>query len=199
MDKVFTTYQIAAMLNVDITTVINWINDGRLAAYKTPGGHRRVNISNLIRFLRKYKMPIPEDFADDERKFAPAKKILIVDDDKEVIEYIGRVIERYFSEVKVEFAMNGFLAGEKIAAFKLDLIILDIKLPGIDGFEVMKRLKKGKKMKILAITGYPSAEVKSKILDAGAIEYLVKPFAPKEISEKIRNLLQLKKRNSGNK
>jgi len=57
--KVFTTHQIAKECNVHHTTVINWINEGKLDSYSTPGGHRRVTEENLVRFMNKYQIPVP--------------------------------------------------------------------------------------------------------------------------------------------
>jgi excisionase family DNA binding protein len=58
--KVFTTHQVAKKCNVHHTTVINWINEDRLTAYTTPGGHRRVTEEGLIRFMKKYQIPMPD-------------------------------------------------------------------------------------------------------------------------------------------
>ena len=196
--KPLTTYQISQMVNVNITTVIDWIDKGLLKAYKTPGGHRRVKPSDLLKFLKKYKMPIPDVIAKDvgadlaARPVAISKKVLIVDDDKDILEFISRALKKFYKNIKIEFASDGFMAGKKIAEFKPNLLILDIKMPGMDGFAVLEHLKK-ENMKILAITGYPSKEIKEKIFKAGADDYLVKPFSVEELKQKVENLMGGKK------
>lgn len=59
--QVFTTGEVANLLHVHQTTIIDWIQKGMLKAYHTPGGHRRVEKNNLIGFLESHKMPIPHD------------------------------------------------------------------------------------------------------------------------------------------
>ena len=192
--KIFTTYQISQMVNVNITTVIDWIDKGLLVAYKTPGGHRRIKWNDLVKFLKKYEMPIPAVILSETKNpEAIPKKILIVDDNEDILEFISRAIKKIIKNVKIETITEGFIAGKRIAEFKPDLLILDIKLPGMDGFEVLKHLRVGAglpahNMKIIAITGYPSKETKEKILKAGADDYLTKPFTVEELKQKIENL-----------
>ncbi|MBI5574310.1 MAG: response regulator [Elusimicrobia bacterium] len=213
--KPLTTYQISQMVNADISTVIDWIDSGKLKAYKTPGGHRRIKWNDLIKFLKKYEMPIPDVIATASAvslrgtAVAIPKKILIVDDNEDILEFISRALKKFYKNVKIETITEGFIAGKRIAEFKPDLLILDIKLPGMDGFAVLEHLKCSgrvslpdseetsqlhiKNMKILAITGYPSKETKEKILKAGADDYLMKPFTVEELKQKVENLMGGKK------
>lgn len=224
--KIFTTYQISQMINADISTVIDWIDSGKLKAYKTPGGHRRVKWDDLVEFLKKYEMPIPEKLNVVAASYgaknqasqgdATTKKILIVDDNEDILEFISRALKKFYKNVKIETITEGFIAGKRIAEFKPNLLILDIKLPGMNGFEVLEHLKKtgrinsprslprtlirgvgaglpAHKLKILVITAYPSKETKEKILKAGAADYLVKPFTVEELKEKIEKLMGGKK------
>ena len=74
-EKTFTTFEVARLCGVFHTTVINWVNKGKLKARVTPGGHRRIPISELVLFMKKYEMPIPADIEDAH------KQILILDDE----------------------------------------------------------------------------------------------------------------------
>ena len=58
--KVLTTHQVAKECNVHHTTVINWVTEGKLKAYTTPGGHRRISEEDLVKFMKKYEIPIPD-------------------------------------------------------------------------------------------------------------------------------------------
>ncbi len=193
--KPLTTYQISQMVNVDITTVIDWIDKGMLKAYKTPGGHRRIKWDELIEFIKKYEMPIPDVIATSsamslrDAAVAIPKKILIVDDNEDILEFISRAIKKFIKNVKIETITEGFIAGKRIAEFKPDLLVLDIHLPGMNGFEVLGYLDKSEKqMKILAITAYPSKETKEKILKSGADDYLAKPFTVEALKQKMGKL-----------
>src|SRR5690348_12569296 len=73
---VYTTFEISRFLAVDITTVMAWTDQGKLSAYKTPGGHRRVPGTDLLAFLLRYKMPVPQELQKGSRR------VLLVDDDE---------------------------------------------------------------------------------------------------------------------
>ncbi|PKN00728.1 MAG: histidine kinase [Elusimicrobia bacterium HGW-Elusimicrobia-1] len=191
-ELVITTFEAAKILSVDISTVINWINAGRIAAYKTPGGHRRIKLSDLREFAEKYSLPQAEEIAKMIADTGAASvraplKVLAVDDDAGVLHFVATAVEHIIKNVSVAVASDGLEAGEKIAEFRPDVLILDIKLPGIDGFEVLRRLKK-RNMKILAISAFPSDETRRKILAAGADAFLVKPFDIAELKKTILSL-----------
>ncbi len=180
-DKTFTTFYIAKLLDVYPTTVAKWIDEGRVKAFVTPGGHRRVRYADLLDFLKKYELPIPFELRSSDRK-----KILIIDDDEMVLESIEKIIATKAEKYDTYTARDGFQAGTAMSEFKPDIVILDIKLPGIDGFEVCRTIKKQKgSVKIIAVTGYPDEESRKKILASGADAYLPKPFEADELLIKI--------------
>jgi excisionase family DNA binding protein len=185
--KIFTTYEVSKFCSVDLSTVINWIDGGKLLAYKTPGGHRRVKREDLVHFLKEYKMPIPPDLVKGEKR-----KILIVDDDRAVIDLIVRAMKKLKKKCEVDTAVDGFEAGRKLIAFQPDLVILDLMLPGIDGFKICKNIRmdrKTKHVKVLAITGFDSPENRNRIFSSGANDYLAKPLELNELLEHIEKLL----------
>ena len=79
---IYTTHDVSRILQVNPRSVINWIDQDLLPAYRTPGGHRRIRREDLLSFLRKHQIPIPPILLDG--KF----KILIVDDDENIVELI---------------------------------------------------------------------------------------------------------------
>ena len=181
-----TTHQISKICGVTMMTVIRWIEQGKLSAYKTLGGHRRVKKDDLIGFLRKNKIPLPDELTKEW-----SCRILVVDDEQSIISLISRILKKSHPDCVLSFAMDGFEAGKQAISFKPDLIILDLKLPGVDGFEICRKLKSDPKtehIKILAITGYPSEETKKRILSCGADAYLPKPFDNEEFIGIIRKI-----------
>jgi len=182
--NIFTTQDVAELLSCDLTTVIKWVNSGKLNAYKTPGGHRRIEKGELIKFIKKYNLPFPEELKEENR-------ILIVDDDPEFVEIVIGYL-REIKDAKIEVASDGFSAGEKVVAFTPHLVILDIKLPGIDGFEVCKKIRSDEKTshaKIIAVTAYNSPQDKKKILDSGADYYFPKPLDGTKFLNTVKKLL----------
>ncbi len=184
---VYTTHDIGKICNVDLTTVIGWIRKGILPGYRTPGGHRRVKKEDLIEFLKKYHLPLPEEWTSREKK-----RILIIDDEPKILSYCIRALKKLKVESEIETADDGFSGGRKISTFLPDLVILDLRLPGVDGFELCREIRSDerlKKIKILAITAYDSAETKERIIANGADAYLGKPFDITDLMKSVEDLL----------
>lgn len=102
------------------------------------------------------------------------------------------MLEKNDMDIKIDSAMDGFEAGKKAVSFLPDLIILDLKLPGIDGFQVCKNIRNEEKLKntkILAITGYDTPENKKKILECGADDFLAKPFEMETFINTVKKLM----------
>ncbi|MFC1599171.1 response regulator [Candidatus Omnitrophota bacterium] len=114
-------------------------------------------------------------------------KILIVEDEQETREGIKKYLTRAFS-CEVEEAADGDKALQKITAARFDLIILDIRLPGLSGIDILKKTK-DKNLKFLIISGYDSLSVAEEALNEGAQDYLTKPFSMDLLSQKVKQLL----------
>jgi len=108
--KFFTTFNAAKLLGVDMTTVIDWCKQGKLQAFKTPGGHRRINPKDLIKFLQTYKMPVPSILQQMAQL-----QCLVVDDEPQIRRLVSRVIKAMDPDANVELAEDGFEAGKKLA------------------------------------------------------------------------------------
>ena len=177
--KILTTYEIARYCHVNISTVINWIGDGSLKAYRTKGGHRRVNKNNLIDFLTENGMP---SYLHEG--------ILIVDDETAIQEGLKELFEN--NGYKVDVAGNGFEAGILIEMKRPALLVLDLIMPGLDGFFVcnyVRKLKRLKHTKIIVLTGYPSKENIKKAKIAGANKVILKPVDNDAILNEVMKLI----------
>ena len=119
-----------------------------------------------------------------------SKTILVVDDDKSILRTFTRILQK--SGYKIETAETGKEAIEKADNGQYDLALVDIRLPDMDGTDLLAKLKKQLQNTIkIMITGFPSLETGVKALDEGADAYLVKPVKPQELlvllEEKLRN------------
>jgi len=108
--------------------------------------------------------------ADYER----SARVLVVEDDDAIAQVLQRSLRLEGYEVKV--AADGVVALEEAHAFLPDLVILDLGLPRMDGIEVAKRLREADDVPILVLTARDAVEARVEGLDAGADDYLVKPF-----------------------
>lgn len=161
-----------------------WVKSGLFKVSVTPGGHHRILKDDLVAFLTEYGM-----YPLATRHF-PKNRLLVVDDDATLRKVLVEVLSSY--KYETEEAEDGFEAGVKILKFKPDIIILDLLMPGMDGFQVCTYLKNDPKtsgIKILALTGYDTEENRERIMKAGADEYLTKPVEADTLFPMVRKLL----------
>ncbi|GAB6988389.1 response regulator transcription factor [Paenibacillus pini] len=122
--------------------------------------------------------------------------ILIIDDDEKIISMLRRGLA--FEGYDVVTASNGAEGLKAILSGDPDLVVLDIMMPQVDGFEVCRRLREaGSRMPILMLTAKDEIEHRVKGLDMGADDYLVKPFALEELLARVRALLRRKPEQNG--
>ena len=114
--------------------------------------------------------------------------ILVVDDDNKIRELIKKFL--YDKGFFVSTAMNADDAKNKISIFNFNLIILDVMMPGQSGFELTKELKESKSIPIILLTAKGEAENRIEGLELGADDYLGKPFEPKELLLRIKNVIK---------
>jgi excisionase family DNA binding protein len=171
--KNMSTFAVAKLLEVDPGSVANWIDDGKLKAHRTPGGHRRVLVDDLIKFLREHDMPIP-----DPLRHVPVR-IVVVDDEPAMAQLIVKAIRMSHPEYEVAEAHDGFKAGALVTALQPNVVVLDLRMPGMDGFEVCQQIKSQEQTRhatVIAVTAYPSDDGYGRIIECGAKTCLNKPL-----------------------
>jgi len=153
--------QVADICRVSKKTVLNWIYDGGLKAFTTYGGHYRIWPANVKKFLTSTGMDIPFDFVDDR-----TTHILIIDDDHDFSHILKSAIAGELPDVDVTTTDDGYEGLMLIGELKPQLVILDIKMPKLDGFQVLELLKTRKpeqEVKVLVITGYLDPETRQQL------------------------------------
>ena len=115
-------------------------------------------------------------------------RVLVVEDDEEIAQVLQRSLRLEGYEVRI--AGDGEAALDQSAAFNPDLVILDLGLPKLDGMEVARRLRSADDVPILMLTARDAVESRVEGLDAGADDYLVKPFERQELLARLRALLR---------
>ncbi len=185
--RYLTSVEVASACGVSTRTVSNWIRDGAIPAHRTVGGHGRVAVEDLRRFLEDRGMPMPRDLggapapavaeyggpAPDARR----RRILVIDDDETLLQVVREFLAS--SGYDVETARHGFLAGYLAGHHRPDVILLDIMMPGLDGYEVlalMRRRPEARGIPVLACTSLKGPEVEARIRGAGFHAYVRKPI-----------------------
>ena len=116
-----------------------------------------------------------------------AKKILILDDEELIIRTLAKLLEKNGYEVMV--VKNGEDAVAMAEAEDFDLIISDIRMPGINGLEAMKTIYQGKKIPTIFITGYADPLLEEEAKQTDAVAYIYKPFDLSDLMEKVKKVL----------
>ena len=186
MEDVLTVFKASQICNVSAKTIINWIDSGHIKAYKTVGGHR----SDLEAFMKKQGIPIPAQEMNGLKK-----KILVVDDDPIIVETIVQALEEDEFDYEVISASDGFEAGLQVNHFVPDLLILDIMMPDIKGYEVCKKIKENpdtENTKIIVLSAYLDEDKFKKMKEYGADACFSKPFPLPQLKEEVARLLELR-------
>jgi CheY-like chemotaxis protein len=118
-------------------------------------------------------------------------KILVADDERDIRELIGFTLR--FAGFEVVLVADGVEAIEQAPLEKPDLILLDVRMPKVTGYDVCRHLKEDPATSAIPIVFLSAKGQDGEIqqgLDSGAVEYIVKPFTPDDLTEQVRNVLQ---------
>ena len=171
IEELLTPTQVAELLRVSPVTVRHWCLDGKLNFVTTPGGHRRFAYRDIEQYAREHGVRLP---ADGQQ----APRVLVVDDNVDLAYYLMELLEAQGPEIKVDVAHDGFEAGEKLHGFQPNIVLLDLMMPHLDGFDTCRRIKQNaanRHVRVIAMTGYPSDDNVQRILASGAETCLAKP------------------------
>lgn len=193
-DKVVSTREAAKILGVSLRTVQLWVESGVLKAWKTAGGHRRVTLNsiNAVMADRQESLapqtPAPKN---DNKLF----HILLVEDDDAIRNLFYYFFSSWKHPVRIETASNGFEGLISLGREIPDLLITDLNMPSMNGFDMIRHLKKSKQfgqLKIIILTAMNAAH----IADMGGfpkdIRVFYKPVSFTELEPVIEALINHK-------
>jgi excisionase family DNA binding protein len=173
---VLTTWEAARYCAVSPYTIRRWILAGRLRAYSTPGGHRRIRRPELDEFLKAHNMPLPEDFREGKRSV-----LLLV---PEGMAGLASLVEAFSPDLQVRLCHQPFLAGFTLAAHPPDLMLVDVDQPrwgGIEPCQVVRDSAASSRVRVAALTSRATVEVHEALDRAGVLAVFAKPADPAEI------------------
>ncbi|MFC1587208.1 response regulator [Planctomycetota bacterium] len=186
----YTTGEIAKICDVSANGVIKWIKAGKLKAFKTPGGQRRIREEDVVEFVGKFNYPVdPNQF----RKSRSKPRVLIVDDDPDIITILTKYFE-HDRKYEVQSARGGYEACIKAGSFIPDIMILDILMPKVDGFQVITEINgnpETKKIKIIILSALEREIILGK-LDR-FLPVLTKPLDLKDLGAAVDKVLMASK------
>lgn len=187
-ETLLTIPQAAKRCSLSRGTLWKYAKRGELRTSLTPGGQYRVHIQDLDLFMRQKGMnPFPSSASVE-------KKILIVDDDRSIRDFLTQTL--IDNGYQTELARDGFEAGLRVMTFRPELVILDLFMPKLNGFDVCAQIKSNADtahIKVLIFTGFDSPENRERTLRAGADGYLTKSVRKNDLIQRIEALIGVTK------
>ncbi len=192
--EILTTNEAADLLGIARTSLINWVERGELATATTPGGHRRFRMSDLVAFADKRRLDLNAKFLkeNDLLKEKDDKiRVLIVDDDEDFREFAQECLA-IAGNFEVKESTNGIDAALIVGSWRPAIVLLDLRMPKMNGFEFCRQMRSNadfKDVKIIIMTAYADEETKAEIKKVKANDLISKPIGIKAFVEKLREVL----------
>lgn len=186
----YSTIEVARRLGVSLQTVQRWVDAGRLTAWKTLGGHRRIEAASAERLFAEHESRLgPAPAAEAPAGAAPTPSALIVEDndlDRELlVEMLGRVRQG----VRIETVTDGFEALIAIGRSDPDILITDVHLPHMDGLEMLRRLStETRPRQIVAVSAFTADELPALRDLPPGVRFLRKPIDVQRLAEVLDGL-----------
>lgn len=139
--EILTTFEAAAICNVSYNTIKNWIKRGLLSAYRTAGGHLRIRSGDLEGFSREYGMPLYE------KNDSTRRKVLILDNGNSFRAVFDESFGHYIDKIEVHSTADPFEAGVLVEMMKPDLIVINPRVPCINGVKICNHIRRSPSMK----------------------------------------------------
>ena len=175
--KYLSPKKVAQMLMVSTESIRLWAEKGALKATTTIGGHRRFKVDDIQSFAKENGIELVVVGSNDDSPL----KILIVDDEESYAQMLKELLVTELADVQIKISLDSFDVATQLLSFMPDIILLDIKMPHLNGFQVCKSIKAGQgslyaDVRVIAISGNASEEEKQRIIKIGAEACFDKPI-----------------------
>ncbi|MEI7432186.1 MAG: response regulator [Betaproteobacteria bacterium] len=173
-DEYITTRQAAKILGLSLGTVQQMVESGALAAWKTNGGHRRLSLASVKEQLRRRSSPNLQTGAQTNEL-----SVLIAEDDQNLQKLYSMTMSSWAMPFSLKIVNNGFEGLVQIGQQAPDILILDLMMPGMDGFEMIRTLRANpalSAMDIIVVSGMSPESIKDRGGLPSGITVLAKPI-----------------------
>lgn len=182
-----TTREAATLLGVSVGTVQLWVESGLLSAWKTAGGHRRVMRNSVLGLLHKAPepgvsqaaVPVPPVLAAPDEQRPRRLSVLVVEDDPVLLRLYEATIKKWPMAPELTVAPNGLTALLKLGSYSPDLLITDLNMSQLDGFEMLRVIRSTPSLDattIAVVSGLDAAMIEARGGVPPGIEVLPKPI-----------------------
>ena len=184
-ENYYTTRDAANLLGVSVRTVQQLVDKGDLASWKTTGGHRRVMRNSVLRMVKEDQRIVADSI---EKASVP---VLIIEDDEALLKLYRMQLSNWSFNVTIYTAPNGFEGLVMLGEVAPRLLICDLRLPGVNGFQIVRTLstmQKFEKLAIVVVSGMAPEEITAYGGVPPGVELMSKPIDFKRLSEIAKGL-----------
>lgn len=177
------THDVARFCNVTPRTVLRWVDAGLLPGYETGGGRRRILRDELLLFMRSRGMKLPPELIEERLRVA------VVDDDALHVTTIERSIRALAPKAEIRTAADGFGAGALLYSFRPHLVLLDLVMPGLDGFEVCRCVRADPDFEgvgVVVASSHLTPVVRTRLRELGVEQWMTKPVRRADLELHLR-------------
>ena len=181
----YTTIEVAKRLGVSLQTVQRWVDAGHLKAWKTLGGHRRIDADSAEALFKTQT----GDAKAAATAGAAVLRILIVDDNPIDLELMAALARKAMPQAAIELAADGFRALLSVGRALPDVLITDINMPHMDGFEMIRSLAEGRAQSprtIVAVSSLSPTEMAARGRLLPGVHFLAKPIDEQRLATVLR-------------
>jgi len=182
---VLSTKEAANICKVALSTIVYWFDKGLIRGYRTPGGHRRIFRVDLEKFMKDHAIPLGNRLDDQLR-------VLLVSEDPKIMSLFDDTLETMNGHVDWASATGTFQAGQLVATFKPNLMVVDSDVFGLDGASLCHQLKDDpdtRDIDVVLVSGTAGQAAARALRDAGASEVLAKPVTPEQLQLVVSSFL----------
>lgn len=180
-EETCTTREAAQILGISLRTAQMWVERGVLQAWKTAGGHRRINLASVRKLLGERQ----------QAAGTPDMQVLVVEDDLITLKMYQAVIAQWHLPMQFAFATNAYEGLLHIGRERPDVLITDLDLPGMDGFGMIRTLRafpETRNMTIIVVTGLEAEAIRARGELPVGVPVLFKPVR----FDVLKDMLQVK-------
>ncbi|MEO6951854.1 MAG: response regulator [Polyangia bacterium] len=173
-ERLLTSHEVGALLQVNPSSVNKWVKEGRISAFRTPGGHRRIRARDLVEFLDGHQMPVPARL-----QAASRRRVIVVDSEAAALKNLEKMLRPHADRVQLLAAGSGIDALVQVGLFRPHLIVLDASMDELDAIEVCRRIKANAETRhiiVLLASAHPTTALENKASAAGATRVVKKPI-----------------------
>lgn len=189
----YSTLQLAQALGVSVQTVQRWVDAGHVKAWKTVGGHRKIDADSAdawIRAMRAAGGSAPE--ASAMSASGTLLRVLLVDDDSEFLDFLATLVADILPGAEIERAHNGFEALQSMARTTPDLLVTDVVMPHIDGLEMLRHvsMQAARPACVVVTSAMAREDVERKGALPADFEFFSKPLDQNRFADLLRSQLR---------